>query len=58
MARPGLLRHAYWDSHGLWLGHAKLYLDLRDWWVGYYRGAHHHYVCVLPTLVLRWPRGR
>jgi hypothetical protein len=36
----------------------RLYLDPRDWWVGYYRGEEHHYLCVLPTLVLRWDRRR
>jgi hypothetical protein len=34
----------------------KIYRDLNDWWIGYYRGPHHHYVCPLPTVVLRWPR--
>lgn len=34
----------------------KLYLDTHDWWVGYYRGATHHYVCLLPCVVLRWSR--
>ena len=33
-----------------------LYRDCRDWWIGYYRGPNHHYVCPLPTLVIRWPR--
>jgi hypothetical protein len=36
----------------------RLYPDPRDWWVGYYRGPDHHYVCVLPCIVLRWPRKR
>lgn len=36
----------------------KLYFDRRDWWSGYYRGDNgYHYVCVLPTLVLRWGAG-
>ena len=34
----------------------RVYFDFRDWWVGYYRGDTHHYVCPLPTLVVRWPR--
>jgi hypothetical protein len=34
----------------------KLYVDTNDWWVGYYRGEHYHFVCVLPTVVLRWRR--
>ncbi len=34
----------------------RIYLDTRDWWIGYYHGATHHYVCPLPTLVIRWPR--
>jgi hypothetical protein len=36
----------------------KIYIDLNDWWIGYYRGANHHYVCPIPTLVIRWPRKR
>lgn len=35
----------------------KIYFDSRDWWVGYYRGDTHHYICPLPTLVIRWPRS-
>lgn len=34
----------------------RCYFDRRDWWVGYYRGDTHHYVCPLPTLVIRWRR--
>lgn len=34
----------------------RLYFDARDWWVGYFRGDDRHYVCLLPTLVLSWPR--
>lgn len=34
----------------------RVYQDRDDWWVGYYRGPNHHYVCPLPTLVIRWPR--
>ncbi len=37
--------------------HVSIYFDLRDWWVGYYRGDTYHYVCILPTLVIRWNRG-
>lgn len=36
--------------------HVSIYIDLRDWWIGYYRGDAHHYVCLLPTLVVRWNR--
>jgi hypothetical protein len=37
----------------------KLYFDFRDWWIGYYRGDDHHYVCFpISTLVLRWPRRK
>lgn len=35
----------------------KVYFDFRDWWIGYYRGDTHHYICPLPTLVIRWPRS-
>lgn len=34
-----------------------VYIDRRDWWVGYYRGDSHHYVCPLPTVVIRWARA-
>ncbi len=34
----------------------KIYIDTNDWWLGYYRGPSHHYVCLLPTLVIRWAR--
>lgn len=34
----------------------KIYFEPRDWWVGYYRGDTHHYVCPLPMLVIRWRR--
>src|SRR3954468_19167615 len=34
----------------------RVYIDTRDWWVGYYRGANHHYICPLPCLVVRIPR--
>ena len=34
----------------------KVYIDTSDWWVGYYRGPSHHYVCPLPTVVIRWRR--
>jgi len=34
------------------------YIDTNDWWIGYYRGPNHHYVCPLPTLVIRWRRGQ
>lgn len=35
-----------------------VYRDPDDWWIGYYRGLRHHYVCPLPTLMIRWPRRR
>ena len=31
----------------------KVYIDTADWWLGYYRGPNHHYVCPLPTAVSR-----
>ena len=34
-----------------------LYRDRNDWWIGYYRGDQHHYVCLVPTVVIRWRRG-
>jgi hypothetical protein len=36
----------------------KVYRDPNDWWIGYYRGPNHHYVCPLPTVVIRWSRFR
>lgn len=38
-------------------GPTEVYWDFRDWWIGYYRGDTHHYVCPLPCLVIRWRRG-
>jgi hypothetical protein len=35
-----------------------IYLDANDWWIGYYRGETHHYVCLLPIVVMRWNRGK
>jgi hypothetical protein len=34
----------------------KVYIEPRDWWIGYYRGDRHHFVCPLPCLVIRWAR--
>lgn len=36
----------------------KVYIDPADWWLGYYQGPNHHYVCVLPTVVIRWNRRK
>ena len=36
----------------------SVYIDVRDWWIGYYRGPNHHYVCILPLIVIRWKRFR
>jgi len=35
----------------------KVYIDCNDWWIGYYRGPNHHYVCPLPCIVIRWNRA-
>jgi hypothetical protein len=34
----------------------RIYFDFNDWWVGYYRGSNYHFICPIPTLVIRWPR--
>lgn len=34
----------------------RVYIDTNDWWIGYYRGDTHHYVCPLPAVVIRWNR--
>lgn len=34
----------------------RIYIDTADWWIGWYRGPNHHYVCVIPTVVIRWVR--
>jgi hypothetical protein len=31
----------------------SIYIDLRDWWIGYHRGPIAHYICPLPTVVIR-----
>lgn len=33
-----------------------VYRDRNDWWIGYYRGSHYHFVCPIPTLVIKWVR--
>lgn len=33
-----------------------VYVEKRDWWIGYYRSDTYHYVCPLPCLVIRWLR--
>lgn len=43
-------RNAYGSSS------VKVYVDLNDWWVGVYRGPDHYYLCLIPTLVIRWRR--
>lgn len=40
----------------LQIGGVRVYIDTRDWWIGYYGGPNHHYVCLLPTVVVRWRR--
>lgn len=35
----------------------RIYIDRRDWWIGYYRSELRHYVCPLPTVVIRWDRN-
>lgn len=32
-------------------------IEPADWWIGYYRGDSHHYVCPLPCIVIRWARA-
>ena len=36
-----------------------VYFDNRDWWMGVYRDPENRriYICLLPTLVIRWQRG-
>lgn len=34
----------------------KVYIDKNDHWVGHYLGPNHHYVCLLPMIVIRWQR--
>jgi hypothetical protein len=34
----------------------KIYIDTHDWWIGWYRGETHHYLCLLPTVVIRLNR--
>lgn len=36
----------------------SIYIDRADWWIGYYRGPNHHYVCPVPTVVIRWARRK
>jgi len=34
----------------------SVYFDFRDWWIGLYIGPNHYYLCVMPTLVIRWKK--
>jgi hypothetical protein len=34
----------------------RIYIDLRSWWIGYQLSDTHHRVCVLPAVVIEWPR--
>ena len=60
----GSYRFHHWPTHDVvWsdtsggdIQMMKIYIDTNDWWVGYYRGEHYHFVCPLPTLVIRWSR--
>jgi hypothetical protein len=36
----------------------KIYFDFKDWWIGYYRGSNYHFICPLPTIVIRWERKK
>jgi hypothetical protein len=38
------------------LRRVRVYIEPTDWWIGYYRGPNHHYVCPVPLVVIRWPR--
>lgn len=55
MIRMGPLRL---DSRSTWTPRSvRVYIEPRDWWVGYYRGDRHHYVCPLTCVVIRWRRS-
>lgn len=58
MSRPERKRRVeilFWNDG---LGRAvNLYIEPRDWWIGYYRSEHYNYVCPLPCVVIRWGRG-
>jgi hypothetical protein len=34
----------------------RMFFNFNDWWIGYYRGANYHFVCLLPTVAISWPR--
>jgi hypothetical protein len=36
---------------------AQIYIDWNDWWIGYYRGSHYHFVIPVPCVVIRWRRN-
>lgn len=38
------------------LRNLKVYFNFNDWWIGYYKGDKHHYICPLPTIVFQWDR--
>lgn len=43
---------------GISINGVYFHVNPRDWWIGYYRSDEHHYVCLLPCLVIKWVRGR
>lgn len=46
-----------WRVFGVtWSEPFSIYVEPRDWWIGYYRGDTHNYVCPLPCVVIRWRR--
>lgn len=46
------------DDHNppLYRTEIKIYRDKNDWWIGLYRGPHHYYIVLVPTLVIRIKR--
>ncbi len=32
----------------------RIFVDVRNWWIGYYRVAGYHYLCLIPTIVICW----
>lgn len=47
----------YWVAKKtLVINRVLIHFDFNDWWIGYYRGSNYHFVCIIPTFVIRWRR--
>lgn len=55
--RLGDIVSTRWGTRRLTLGRLSMYIEPRDLWIGVYVGPDATYLCLLPTVVLRWRRN-